>query len=105
MANPYQQARDNARGARPHGGPPNELRPPNLHYDHGNARQTFHPPIGLQTANDYIPIQGRSVGPQPHDTRRTYPPNDLGPSNSQDGRFMDVPTDDQPFLLRLAHGE
>ena len=32
------------RGARPQGGPPNELRPANLYYDHGNARQTFLPP-------------------------------------------------------------
>ena len=47
------------RGARPQGGPLNELRPPNLYYDHGNARQTFHPPTGLQTANSFIPIQGR----------------------------------------------
>ena len=30
MADPYQQARGNKRGARPQGGPPNELRPPNL---------------------------------------------------------------------------
>ena len=47
------------RGARPQGGPPNELGPPNLYYDHGNTRQTFYPPAELQTANGYIPIQGR----------------------------------------------
>ena len=56
VANPQQQARDNMRGARPQGGFPNELRPPNFYYDHGNARQTFHPPVELQTANVYIPI-------------------------------------------------
>ena len=42
VANPYQHASDNMRGARPQGGPPNDLRPPNLYYDHVNARQTFH---------------------------------------------------------------
>ena len=47
------------RGATPQGGSPNELRPQNLYYDHGNARQIFHPPEGLQTINKYIPIQGR----------------------------------------------
>ena len=47
------------RGARPQGGATNELRPPNLYYDHGNVRQTSHPLAGLQTANGYIPIQGR----------------------------------------------
>ena len=52
VANLQQVARDNMRGARPQGGAPNELRPLNLYYDHGNARQTSHPPAGLQTAND-----------------------------------------------------
>ena len=33
-----------------HGRNQNELRPPNIYYDHGNARQTFHPPAGVQTA-------------------------------------------------------
>ena len=53
VANPQQQARDNMRGVRPQFGPPNELRPPNLYYDHGNARQIFHPLAGLQMANGY----------------------------------------------------
>ena len=39
--------RDNMSGARPQGGRPNDLRPPNLYYDHGNARLTFHRPAGL----------------------------------------------------------
>ena len=63
VANPCQQARDNIRGARPHGGPSNDLRPPNLYYDYRNARQRFHPLAGLQTTNGYIPIQNRPVGP------------------------------------------
>jgi hypothetical protein len=46
MANPQQQARDNMRRARPQGVPPNELRPLNLYYDHGSAKQTFHPLTG-----------------------------------------------------------
>ena len=82
VANPQQQARDNMRGARPQDGLPNELRPPNLYYDHGNVRQTFHPPAGLQTANGYIPIQGRQGDPQNFDNRRQVPPTDPGPSNS-----------------------
>ena len=77
------------RGFSPQGGPPNELRPPNLYYDHGNARQTFHPPAGLQTTNGYIYIQGRQGSPQNHVNRRQAPPMDPGPSNSQDVRFMD----------------
>ena len=96
------------RGARPQGGPHSELRPPNLYYDHKNARQTFHPRVGLQKANGYIPIQGRLVGPQPHNNKRQGLPNDSGPSNSQDVRFIDVPTDlhpDEYFLLQLAPGE
>lgn len=40
----------------------NELRPSNLHYDHGNARQTFHPPAGLQTTSGYIPLHHRPPG-------------------------------------------
>ena len=57
VANPQQQARENMRGARPQGGAPSELTPLNLYYDHGYAKQTSHPPAGLQTANGYIPIQ------------------------------------------------
>ena len=89
VANPYQQARDNMQGARPQGGPPNDLRPLNLYYNHENARQTFHPPVGLQTTTGYIPVQNRPVGPPPQDNRRQAPPNDPGPSNSQDVKFMD----------------
>ena len=76
------------RDARPQGGPSNEIRPPNLYYDHVNAREIFHLPAGLQTRNGYIPIQGRQGGPQNHDNRRQTPPTDPGPSNSQDVRFM-----------------
>jgi hypothetical protein len=82
VANPQQQVRDNMRGARPHGMPPNKFRPPNLYYDHGNARQTFHLPTGLQMANGYIPIQNRPGGPQPFDNRRQTPPIDPSPFNS-----------------------
>ena len=89
VANPQQVARNNMRGARSQGGAPNELRPPNLYYNHGNATQTSHPPTGLQTANGYIPIQGRQGGPPNFDNRRKPPPTDPGPSKSQDVRFMD----------------
>jgi hypothetical protein len=64
--------------------PPNELRLPNLYYDHGNTRQTFHPPIGLQTLNRYIPIQGKPGGPQHLDNRRQAPHVDPDLSNFQD---------------------
>ena len=104
MANP-QQARDNIRGARPQGGPPNELRPPNLYYDHDNARQTFHRPAGLQMANGYIPIQGRQGGPQNFDNRRQAPLTDPGPSNSQDVKYMDgVVESDHDDTLHLQMG-
>ena len=96
------------RGARPQGGPPYELRPLNLYYDHENARLTFHPPAGLQTANGYIPIQNRPVGPQPHDNRRQAPPNNPDPSNSQDVRFMDGTADTHPdefFILQVPPRE
>ena len=77
------------RGARPQGGPSNELRPANLYYDHRNARQTFHPPAGLQTANGYLPIQNRQRGPPNFNNKRQAPSTDPGPSNFQDVRFMD----------------
>lgn len=96
------------RGARPQGGPPNELRPPNLYYDHGNARQTFHPPTGLQTANGYIPIQNRPGGPQQFDNRRPAPPINPGPSNSQDVRFVDgvtEPHQDESIAYQMGVGE
>lgn len=96
------------RGARPQSGPPNELRPLNLYDDHGNAKQTLHPPAGLQTASGYIPIQGRPVEPQPHDHRRPPPPNDPSQSNSQDVRFMDGAMDpyhDESLPLQVAFGE
>ena len=108
MGNPYQQAKNNVRGARPPGGPSSDLRPPNLYYDQANYRQTFHPPVGLQTANGYVPIQSRSVGPQPEEGGGQGPANDSGPSTSQDVRFMEVPTAphqvEEP-LPQVAQGE
>ena len=89
VVNLQQQARDNMREARPQGGPPNELRQPNLYYDHDNARQTFYPSAGLQTANGYIPIQNRQGGPQNFENRRQALPTDPGLSDSQNVRFMD----------------
>ena len=89
VANSQQQARDNMRGARPQSGAPNELRQPNLYYDHGNSKQIFYPPAGLQTTNGYIPIQGRQGRSQNVDNKRQAPPMDPGPSNSQDVRFVD----------------
>ena len=59
-------------------------------------------------ANGYIPIQDRPVGPHGQDDRRQGPTNDSGPSNSQDVRFMGMPTDphpDEAFLLQVAPGE
>ena len=108
VAKPYQQTRDNVRGLRPQGGPSNDLRPPNLYYDHANSRQTFHHPVGLQTANGYVPIQSRHVGPQPQEDRGQGPANDSGPSTSQDIRFMGVPTDPhlgEEALPQVAQGE
>ena len=70
VANPQQQAQDNMRGARPHGEGANDLRPPNLSYNHGNARQTFHPPAGLQTTNGYIHVQRGQVVQPPKDPVR-----------------------------------
>ena len=96
------------RGARPQGGPQNEIRPPNLYYDHGNARQTFHPPAGLQTANDYIPIQGRQGGSQNFDNRRQVPLTDPGPSNSQNVRFLNGVVEshhDDVLPLQMEMGE
>ena len=83
VSNPQQQAHENMRGARPHGEVTNDLRPLNFYYDHGNARQTFHPPAGLQTSNGYISIQRGQAA---------QPPKDPDPSNSQDVRFMDSST-------------
>jgi hypothetical protein len=96
------------RGARPYGVPPNEFRPPNLYYDHGNARQTFHPPTGLQTAIGYNSIQNRPRGPQSYDNRRQVPPTDPGSTNSQDVRFMDGirdPHHDEYIFPQVAFGE
>ena len=107
VANPQQVARNNMRGARSQGGAPNELRPPNLYYNHGNATQTSHPPTGLQTANGYIPIQGRQGGPPNFDNRRKPPPTDPGPSKSQDVRFMDgvvEPHHDNTLHLQVEIG-
>ena len=83
VANPEQQAHDNMRGARPQNEIINNLRPPNLYYEHGNARQTFHPPAGLQTANGNIPVQRGQVA---------QPPKEMGPSTCPDVRFMDSST-------------
>ena len=77
------------RGATPQRGPLNELRPLNLYYDYGNVRLIFHPPAGLQTANEYIVIQNRQGGPQNFDNRRQALPMDSCSSNSQDVRFID----------------
>ena len=92
------------RGARPQGGPPNELRLPNLYYDHDNARQTFHPPAELQMANGYIPIKSRQGGPQNFDNRRQTPHTDPGPFNFQDVKFMDGVVEshhDDALLLQM----
>ena len=83
VANPQQQAQDNMRGARPQGKGINDLRPPNLYYDQGNARQNFHPPNELQTTNEYINVQRVQVA---------QPPKDPDPYNSQDVRFVDSST-------------
>ena len=77
------------RGAKLQGGLPNELRPPNLYYDHKNARQTFHPPTELQTANGYILIQNRQEDPHNLDNRRQTHLTDPSPYNYQDIKFMD----------------
>ena len=71
----------------------NELKPPNLYYDYGNARQTFHPPLGLQTATGYIPLNSRPPGPQGNDGRMPGPNHDGGEPNTQDVRFMGVPSE------------
>ena len=36
------------------------------------------------------------MGPQPHDNRTQVPPNEPGPSNSQDVKFMDATVDTHP---------
>ena len=108
VANPQEHARDNMRGARPQGGPPSELRPPNLYYDHGNARQTFHPPTELPTTNGYIPIQNRQGGPQHFDNRGQAPSTDPDPSNSQNVRFMDgitEPHHDESIPFQMSVGD
>ena len=77
-------------------------------YDHGNARQIFHLLPGLQTANGYIPIQGRQGGPQNFDNRRQASPTDPGLSNSQDVRFMDGVIEshhDDTLPLQMGIGE
>lgn len=96
MANPYQQARDNLRGERMAQNLIMNLGPPNLYYDHGNAKHTFHPPASLHTTNGDIPLHSRLVGPQPNDNRKQGPHKDPGPSNFQDVGFMDVRTDSHP---------
>ena len=48
-----------------------------------------------------MPIHNRLVGPPPQENRRQAPPNDPGPSNSQDVRFMDSTVEPQlvePFV-------
>ena len=92
VANPQQVAMDNMRGARgQHGGNQNELRPPNLYYDHGNARQTFHPPAGLQTAAGYIPINPIPSAPPANEGNMAGPSNVGGQPSTQDVRFMGTP--------------
>ena len=81
--NPQQQSQDNMRGARPQNEGTYDFRPSNLYYDHGNARQDFHPTSGLQTANGNILVQRGQV---------THPPKKMGPSTYQDVRFMDNST-------------
>ena len=79
-----------------------------MYCDHDNARQSFHPPAELQTANGYIPIQGRQGGPQNFVNRPQTPPTDPGPSNSQDVRFMDGVVEshhDDVFPLEMEIGE
>ena len=83
MVNPQQQAQDNMRCARSHGEGANDLRPPNLYYDYGNAKQTFHPPVGLQTAYGYILVQRGQVAQSSKDP---------GTSKSHDVKFMDSST-------------
>ena len=56
VTNSQQQVQENMRGAQLQGAVANDFRPPNLYYDHESARQTFHSPAGLQTANGYILI-------------------------------------------------
>jgi hypothetical protein len=108
VANPQQHAIDNMREARPQGVPPNELRPPNLYYDHENAMQTFHPSTRLQPANGYIPIQNRLGGPQHFDNREQVPPTNPGLSYSQNVRFMDgvmEPHHDESIPFQMAVGD
>ena len=79
-----------------------------MYYNHENARQTFHLPAGLQTANGYIPIQGRQGGPHNFGNRRQAPPTDPGPSNSQYVRFMDGVVEshhDDTLPLQMGIGE
>ena len=92
----------------PQGVLPNELRPPNLYYDHGNAREIFHPLLGLQTANRYISIQNRPNDPQNFNNGRQALSTDPGPSNSLDVKFMDGVTEshhDEPILFQMGVGE
>lgn len=109
MANPYQQARENLRGERrPHGGHPNDIRPPNLYYDYGNSRQTFQPPSGIQIANGYIPLNSRPSGPHANKNRMLVSSNEPGPSNSQGVRFMSAPEEFQhnkPFITNPTAGD
>ena len=92
VANPQQVAMDNMRGERgQHGGNQNELKPPNIYYDHGNARETFHPPAGLQTAVGYIPINLRPTAPPANEGNVAGPSNVGRQPATQDVRFMGTP--------------
>lgn len=65
MANPYQHARKILKEEKMlQCGYLNDLRPPNLYYNYGNARQTFQPSTGKETANRYIPLNPRPLAPQ-----------------------------------------
>lgn len=58
------------RGARPQNEHSNDLRPPNLYNNHGNNKQTFNPPVGLQTVNIYIPIPSEVWAEHRNDNRK-----------------------------------
>ena len=92
VTDPQQQARENMQGARPHGANTDEPKPPNLYYDQTIARQTFHPPAGVQTNNGYVPIQNRPASQQPAGNGRQVPPRDPRSSNTRDVMFMESTT-------------
>ena len=79
-----------------------------MYYDHGNARQIFHPSARLQTKNGYILIQNRQRGSQNFDNKRQTPPTGPDPSNYQDVKFVDGVVEshhDETFPLQMGIGE